>query len=565
MKQSIIYKVTTLGFIAALFFAHPAKAQLLNGGKISGNFQMDVQYYQADSLIGAKAVDDEMRMNAFANIIYTNNNFTAGIRYENYQNPLLGFDSRYKGSGIPYRFATYTKDDWNITVGNFYEQFGNGLTFRTYEERNLGYDNAMDGVRIVVHPLKGMTIKGIWGTQRYFFEKGPGVVRGIDGEINFNEFCKKLAESSFRITLGGSFVSKYQADEDAQYILPENVGSYAGRLNLGYKKFNLNAEYAYKINDPSTPNNMIYKTGDALYVSASYSQKGLGVLLNGLKVDNMDFRSDRSVGQLGNPLSINYLPTLTRSHVYTLAAFYPYATQSTGQIGYQGQINYKLKKNTLLGGKYGMDIALNFSDIHAIEKTALNDTVVTDETTYTEGYKSDFISWGNEKYFTDFNIEITKKISTKWKLILDYVYFEYNKAIIEGHPGLPMVKAHIGIADVSYKINDKNSIRVEFQHLFSENDLDPDTKIEKKNWMMMLVEYSIAPKWFFTISDMYNYNNVDVDKRVHYYNGAIAFVKGTTRVSLGYGKQRKGIFCSGGVCREVPASNGLSLTLVSSF
>ncbi len=564
MKQSIISKIGALSFFAAIIFINPAKAQLLNGGKISGNFQMDAQYYQADSLIGAKDVKEGMRLNAFTNIIYTNNNFTAGVRYENYQNPLLGFDSRYKGSGIPYRFATYTKDDWNITVGNFYEQFGSGLVFRTYEERNLGFDNAMDGIRIIVSPLKGITLKGVWGNQRYFFDKGPGIVRGLDGELNFNEICKKLSESKFRIILGGSFVSKYQADEDAQYNLPENVASYAGRLNLGYKKFNLNAEYAYKINDPSAANNMIYKPGDALYVSASYSQKGLGVLLNGLKVDNMDFRSDRSVGQLGNPLSINYLPTLTRSHIYTLAAFYPYATQSTGQIGYQAQINYKLKKNTFLGGKYGMDIALNYSDIHAIDKVALNDTITIGQSG-TDGYKSNFISWGKEKYFTDFNIEITKKLSAKWKLIFDYVYFEYNKAVIEGHPDVPMVFAHIGIADVSYKINETNSVRVEFQHLFSKDDIDPDTKIEKKNWMLMLVEYSIAPKWFFTISDMYNYNNADVDKRVHYYNGAVTFVKGTTRVALGYGKQRKGIFCSGGVCREVPASNGLSLTIVSSF
>ena len=176
MRERTFCKITALGFVAAIFLSNPVKAQLLNGGKISGNFQLDAQYYEADSIIGAKAVDDRMRINAFANIIYTNENFTAGIRYENYQNPLLGFDSRYKGSGIPYRFATYTKDDWNITVGNFYEQFGSGLTFRTYEERNLGYDNAMDGVRIIVHPLNGLTIKGIWGNQRYFFDKGPGVV-----------------------------------------------------------------------------------------------------------------------------------------------------------------------------------------------------------------------------------------------------------------------------------------------------------------------------------------------------------------------------------------------------
>jgi len=34
---------------------------------------------------------------------------------------------------------------------------------------------------------------------------------------------------------------------------------------------------------------------------------------------------------------------------------------------------------------------------------------------------------------------------------------------------------------------------------------------------------------------------------------------------LMYGKQREGIFCVGGVCRNVPASNGVTLTITSSF
>lgn len=555
MKQFRFFKITICIFICTFAINQTVNAQLLNSGKVSGNFQLDAQYYQADSLIGAPEVKEQALMNAFANVIYTNNNFTAGVRYEIYQNPMLGFDSRYKGSGVPYRFATYTKDDWNITIGNFYEQFGNGLVFRSYEERNLGYDNAMDGVRVVVHPLKGVTIKGIWGNQRFFFDKGVGIVRGLDAEINLNEFCKKLEESDFRFTFGGSIVSKYQADQDPQYELPENVSSMAGRVSLGYKKFNFNAEYAYKINDPSAVNNMIYKSGDALYVSASYSQKGLGILLNGLKVDNMDFRSDRTA--TGNPLIINYLPALTRQHAYTLSAFYPYGTQSLGQVGYQAQIDYKFKKNTLLGGKYGTSVAINHSNIHAIDKTMLNDLIVTDESTFTEGYSSDFISWGKEKYFTDVNFEVTKKLSSKIKLLFNYVYLEYNKAVIEGHPGTPMVFAHIGIADVSYKISDNHSIRVEMQHM--------STKQDMKNWALLLVEYSIAPKWFFTLSDMYNYENPELDKRIHYYGAAVTFVKNTTRVALGYGKQRQGIVCVGGVCRQVPASNGVSLTLVSSF
>ena len=122
-------------------------AQNSNGGAIHGNFEANAQYYKPDSLIGAPAVPEKMLMNGFANFIYTNDNFSAGLRYESYLDPLQGFDARYKGSGIPYRFISYKNDGLEVTVGSYYEQFGSGLIFRSYEERGLGYDNAMDGIR----------------------------------------------------------------------------------------------------------------------------------------------------------------------------------------------------------------------------------------------------------------------------------------------------------------------------------------------------------------------------------------------------------------------------------
>ena len=36
-------------------------------------------------------------------------------------------------------------------------------------------------------------------------------------------------------------------------------------------------------------------------------------------------------------------------------------------------------------------------------------------------------------------------------------------------------------------------------------------------------------------------------------------------MQLGYGKQREGLLCIGGVCRQVPASNGLTFSLTTSF
>jgi len=507
-----------------------------------------------DSLIGAPKVPEKVLMNAFANILYTNGDFSAGLRYESYQNVMQGYDSRNKGNGLPYRFASYKADELQVTIGNFYEQFGNGLIFRAYQDWNLGIDNSIDGINVVYTPLRGVTFKGLIGNQRFFFDKGPGIVRGADGEFYLNDIFKSWADNKTKITIGGSVVSKYQKDMDPIYNLPENVAAFAGRLNLVCGKINFVSEYAYKINDPSAVNNYIYKPGEALFASGTFSQKGLGISLSAKRIDNMNFRSDRAM--TGNALIINYLPALTKEHSYTLASMYPYSTQPNGEMGAQAEIIYNIKKNTALGGKYGTDLSINYSRANSIDRQQVNDTTEIMESG-TLGYKSNFFKIGKELFYDDFNIEIDHKISKKVKATITYLYQSYNKAVIEGHPGVPMVYAHIGVLDLSYKLKDKKSIQIELQHLY--------TKQDKNNWAMAMLQYTIAPKWFFALGDMYNYGNKVKDLRIHYYNASIGFIKNANRISIAYGKQREGILCVGGVCRYVPASDGITLTIISSF
>ncbi|MEI7594708.1 MAG: DUF6029 family protein [Bacteroidota bacterium] len=530
-------------------------AQDLSKGEIHGNFESTVQSYKEDSLINAPAVSEKVLMNAFTNINYTNGNFAAGIRYESYLNPLLGFDPRYKGSGIAYKYATYKANELEITVGNYYEQFGSGLIFRSYEERGLGIDNAMNGLRLKYNPSKGIYLKGIIGKQRFFFDEGEGIIRGVDGDIDLNEAIPMFTNAKTKVIIGGSFVSKFQKDADPKYVLPENVASYGGRINLTCGKFGLLSEYAYKINDPSSANNFIYKPGEALLVTASFSQKkGLGLILSAKRTDNMSYHSSRT--ETGNALIMNYLPALTRQHVYTLSAMYPYASQANGEMAFQGDLMYKIQKGTLLGGKYGTSIAVNYSRANNIEKTQINDTILID-TKGTMGYKSDFFAIGKEKYFEDINVEISKKVSSKFKFLLSYLNQVYNKSVIQGNKSYGTVYSDIVILDMSYKIKPTHALRLELQHL--------STKQDYGAWGMGLLEYTIAPKWFFTVMDQYNYGNKHVDKRIHYMNCAIGFTKNSNRFQLGYGKQREGIICVGGVCRNVPASNGFTLTITSSF
>ncbi len=546
---SIIVFVMALGCTAVF-----SQNNVLNKGKISGNVQLDAQYYIPDSMIGAEDLENKIRANVFANINYVNGGFAAGFRFEHFEWPLIDFEKiNYVGSGIPYYYASYNHEYFEVTVGSFYEQFGSGLIYRSYEVRNLGFDNATQGVKLKAKPYKGITLTGIWGKQRNLFVY-EGLVRGIDADISLNEIFQKIGSSKFRSGLGASFVSKFEKDQDPDYKLPQNIGAFAGRANFGYAGFNLQGEYAWKCNDPSTANELIYKPGEALLLTASYSMKGLGIFLTGLRTDNFDFRTLRN-SSINNNL-INYIPTLTREHAYALPSMYAYSSQAVGQIGFQAEVNYKIPKKTTIGGRYGTDIMVNYSRIHGIKKDYVPEAILDKgiiNVNGTDGYTSPFFAFGKEVYFEDFNIEISRRFNKSWKLIVSYVYLNYNMEVIEGHTGEPNVYAHTFIADLTYKINDRHALRLELQHM--------NTKQDEGNWAYGQLEYSIAPRWFFSVLDRWNYSKPNK----HYYNVSTSFVHKTSKFSISFGKQYEGILCVGGVCRVVPASYGCNLSVVTSF
>jgi hypothetical protein len=88
---------------------------------------------------------------------------------------------------------------------------------------------------------------------------------------------------------------------------------------------------------------------------------------------------------------------------------------------------------------------------------------------------------------------------------------------------------------------------------------------DRKNWAAATFEYNFNSKFSMYVYDLYNYGNDTAYYRNHYYNVGGSYRKNATRVSLNYGRQRGGLVCVGGVCRFVPESSGVSLSLNTSF
>lgn len=476
-------------------------------GSFTGSFQADAQRYSEDKTLPYSTLDNRFGVNSYLTLAYQYKNIRVGARAEGYFPPLLGYPQNLDGKGLVNRYINYRFHKNELTLGNFYEQFGSGMALRFQEQRFLGMDTSLDGF-LFKRETKGIKTKILAGKQRLGFAHASAWLMGIDQEFSAKKW-----------RLGLSVVNKNEAYDGILTSIKPNVFLWATRLHYQGKQFDFSAEYALKSSDPSVSNKFEARLGAGLYLNANYNINKWSVSATAKRIDNMDFRSQR--GEALNNALVNYIPNTTKQHIYRLQTMYPYNSQVLGEVGGQIDVIYSFDDETTLNS--------NFSILNGLDKA---------------------------KYYRDFSTEYEKQWSEKWKTNFVASYILFNKEVILG--GFPeIVKSLIFVADATYKIDKRKALRFELQHL--------STKQDKGNWAMALAELSISPHYFFFASDEINYKNFDSAEIIHYYNAGFALKHKSHRLSLSYGRVREGLLCVGGVCRIVPAYKGLSLSVMSSF
>ncbi|NBC25160.1 MAG: hypothetical protein GVX78_06055 [Bacteroidetes bacterium] len=560
----------------ALFSFSAAKSQdfgLDKPGEIHGNFSILSQLYFEDSAISAVVPPEKVALQGFGNLIYTKGKFEAGVRFESYTPALVGYPAgaSWDGTGIGYRYASYNGDKLEITVGNFYEQFGSGMVLRTWEDQGLGVDYSLDGIRVISRPHKGITLKGLYGKQRFNFENGlqngSGIVRGLDAEISLNQLLDSVINFNGQWYLGGSFVSKFEEDRDPTYDYPENVGAASVRLKYLNGGFLFSGEYTRINQNPSQQNSAIvdfpdsisttglFQFGQGLNLNATYSTRGFGASITASSLSNMSYQSQRSAGPFDS--WINYLPPTSVLNTYLLAQLYPYATQPNGEVAFRGDLFYKIPRNSGLGGKYGMKIDLSYTRIHAPDFPRVDGIGIN-----RKGIEPVLFRPSDKVYYSDFNVKVTKKFNRKLKMSAFYMNLVYDNDVNAGaydyndDPAQGTIYADLLVFEGNIRVKRRNNLRIEAQFLRTDQHL--------QDWATMVLEYTWSPHWFASVINQYNFGNADGNE----YNFPVisaGYIKESSRITVSYGRQRAGVFCVGGICRVVPASNGLSVSLTSSF
>jgi len=507
--------------------------------EFSGGYYSVWQYYTADSITGFTPPEGNWRGMQYFNVRYAKKHWEFGVQLESYlPQSLLGYDPALQGTVVSNYYARYRQKEWDVTAGYIFDQFGSGLVFRTWEDRTLGINNALTGLR-VGYRKNGISATVLGGNPRTGREVSPSAVVGADLQWEWERVIG-LGEGW---QSGFSVVSKYETPQTEK--LPATVNLYSFRTSYRKGAFDFLFEYAYKTPDGLYGNgvvdDLVLFDGDAYLFSAGYAQKGFGTNLTLRRTENMRLYASREL--TGNPYNtglLNYIPALTAQHDYLLTNLFVYAArdqisfadQTVGEIGGEWDTYIFLKRKSRLGGKYGTRLAFHWSRWHGL-KAEFMPALHT--------YRAEMWEPG-ELYYQDIHVQIKRKLSRRLKAGLLLMKQDYNRTVLEGHG--EMLHNLIAVTDWQWKLRRRSAVRVAAEHLWNRED--------EGNWLAGTVEWTRKGKWNFHLADRYHYGG----SGIHYYTAGIGYMKDGNRIDLAYGRERGGMVCVGGICRYVPPSSG---------
>ncbi len=521
-------KILVLGILSIVSVALSAQGR----GYLTGSFETTNHFYVKDEGNKFTPYGDTFGSNNYLKMDYYGGSFSAGVQLESYMPATIGYQGLDKYA-ISNMYVNWKDENFQITAGTFYDQFGSGLLFRSWEDRLLGLNNALMGARFVYNWEDKIAFKALWGMPRLGMEFTDTQVRGADLSVSIANI---LGWDNILLSVEGSALNTFSQltlDMEEAGGKPDTFG-WSGRLNFDYEGFFLKGEYV-DIGEKLVA--WQKKNGNAQLVEAGYNANGLGVTVTGRRLEWMGQKIKPNSTLQANMIS--YVPAMCTQYTYMLTTLNPYSPQlgdessisyNSGEIGGQIDAFYNFRRGTLLGGKRGMKVHANFSTYYTLAE---------------EGKAK-----AGNLLFRDLSLDVEKQWTKEFKMVLQYSMQVYNPS--HGSNKTTWV-SNIGVADLLYKWTNRFSTRLELQYLY--------TKEDKKDWMAALLEVNFAPRWSLWASDMYNHG----DTKVHYYNAGVSYTKGRTRLAAGYGRYKDGYICSGGVCRIIPQYTGANFSITTSF
>lgn len=548
--------------LAAAVLFNSASAQ--DKGAFSGNLFTNFQKYVRDDKIGATTKvykENSASLDAWLFTQYRIKGYTLTARFDMFNNsPLLNPQDAYTNHGIGYWQVAKKLDKLEITAGSFYDILGSGILFRAYEQRALGIDYALQGLKLEYQLTPNWRIKGFGGNQKgniyNRFGFSPQFINGanIDGVVNlkegkagtFNVGASYLNRTLGRATIDELIGELNTYDIKKRFQPVNNVYGFNGYFTYSIGNLQWNNEYVYKTKEAirMLDNKLEMHDGKVFRTSLSWGipkfkigkqTAALGLNLQARHVDKFQLKVSPNE-QLLNGL-MSYLPSLTRQNAYRLLARYNAPAQDLGENGIQAEIEFKPRKGT--------HFSFNGSYVKSLPSNGINNKAIL--------------------LFRELYGEWLQNIGERTKIKLGFQTVEYNQARYELESEYENVVTLTPFFEYNYKSAKNRSIRIEGQYL--------STKYDQGSFSNLIVEYFPVPKLSIALGDMINikphrYDNMKgiiADQVLHYPSAFVTYTQSQTVYTFAFLKQQQGVNCSGGICRIEPAFSGIRVSVRSSF
>ncbi|MCK5760266.1 MAG: hypothetical protein KAH33_03165 [Candidatus Delongbacteria bacterium] len=475
----------------------------------------------------------------------TKGNFSLGFTYEaadssEYNEALNGFSKKY---------FTYSNNDITITAGDFYGTFGRGVVLDLKEEKADFFDSKVTGGK-VMYEGNYFTLQALGGKSYFkyvndFVPENKSVdqmntmLLGGETILNLSEIFK-MEDYIFNIGgsylfMKGDYVPELQYLYESSFIEQTEIGGIS--LSASAFNFDLYNEYAIK-NTQRTPS----KQGWANYTSLAYAMEGFGV--------TVEFKDYYQYAANPNATSSGFTPyqngpELVIDHTSHLLNTHPHEINPNDEIGYKISILTQLVKD------------IDISAVVAFASKHNEDAIMPE---FSDDYLPYIDSWVDCKYNSD-----------KYNLTIGGGYL-YDSPLSKGYNEFIMP----GDADSLVYSDERITFLTEFHYELSESSslmlagefqtVTNELMDEDYNDIYVAAEYAYPEYGYINISLITTSQEVSEDTP----DSWLGFEAGINiyenhKLELFYGRERAGIKCSGGACRQVPEFDGFRMTLISEF
>lgn len=524
-----------LALLTSLILAAPDSTGA-GWGRVTGSMETANILYLDDAVTGSPA--HRFGSNNYFKLDWQKDSLSAGLQAEWYPQALAGYPSELHGAGLTGLYLDWRHGPVQLHAGSFHEQLGSGLLLRSWEDREMGINNAITGGFAAFHTRgRVLEVKLLGGLPKYGLWPYTGTaVAGADVSVQPLEWLRLEGSVTDRISSGAD-EDIYALAASGGFTVPQHVPGWSARAQIAAGGLSVKAEYVGKGNDfyaealPGAHERYILKGGNAQLLEVNYATGPFSAALTLRRLENMASRIFLSAGAYSVANTVNYLPSLCMQQTYMLAGLNPYVTFADGEAGFQGDAYYSFRRGTALGGRYGMKLHVGGSWIQALP------CALPDRDTWHLAYR-------------DINIELDRRWSRSFRSVI-FVSIQENSPT---HGNRKATDAqNVFVFDGQWRTSSTTALRVELQYLYSQE--------LTRDWMAALLEFTIAPHWSFGVSDMYNHGSTGV----HYWQTSVAYSHDALNISLVGGRSREGMVCSGGVCRWQPAYSGVCLRAQWSF